>query len=194
MGVGGSLRQCGQSCQLEEEVARLQLLGQLEQHVQNGGLSSGHMAGLSFILDTLRELGSKLSQTGGHWAMAQTGVGQSFEWVNIAAGMMLKRLHLTAAHDTLHTKSQDCMGRKDSRSQPTIVLMRCCRHRSAEQQCALLAALHATESTHRLFLLLARLRSCTAPAMARASMVFPVPGGPTSRTPLGSLPPSVVNL
>lgn len=32
----------------------------------------------------------------------------------------------------------------------------------------------------------------TSPAMALASMVLPVPGGPTSSTPLGSLPPSRV--
>lgn len=33
-----------------------------------------------------------------------------------------------------------------------------------------------------------------SPAIARASIVFPVPGGPTSSTPLGSFPPSTVNL
>ena len=32
------------------------------------------------------------------------------------------------------------------------------------------------------------------PAMALASMVLPVPGGPTKSTPLGSFPPRVVNL
>ncbi len=32
-----------------------------------------------------------------------------------------------------------------------------------------------------------------SPATARASSVFPVPGGPTSRTPLGIFPPSLRN-
>src|SRR5271170_5544193 len=32
-----------------------------------------------------------------------------------------------------------------------------------------------------------------SPATARASVVFPVPGGPVSRTPFGSLPPRLVN-
>ena len=117
--------------------------------------------------------------------MAQTGIGQSFEWVNIAAGMMLKRLTLTAAHDALHTRRQDCMGREDSWSQPTIVLMRCCRHWSAEQQCALLAALHAAKSTHRLFLLLARLRNCTCDGSRQHSL--PRPWGPDQQDALGQL-------
>ena len=32
-----------------------------------------------------------------------------------------------------------------------------------------------------------------SPEMARAKRVFPVPGGPTSKTPLGILPPSLLN-
>ena len=61
-------------------------------------------------------------------------------------------------------------------------------------RCALLEALHAQKADLGCSRCWPRLRSWVAPAMARASMVFPVPGGPTSRTPLGSLPPRVVNL
>ncbi len=35
--------------------------------------------------------------------------------------------------------------------------------------------------------------TCASPATALARSVLPVPGGPTSRTPFGSLPPSLVN-